>query len=311
LNPLNTMYGLAVNAKNQLYDRGFLRTQRLRGPVVSVGNLSTGGSGKTPFVILLGEHLRKCGVKFDVLSRGYGRETHGVFEVDRKGSPLQFGDEPLLIRTRVECPVMVSEDRHQAGIFAEQKFGPQLHILDDGFQHRRLARDIDIVLLAPEDFQDSLLPGGRLREPLSSLRRADEVIVMGDGEAPAQFGQTAKQIRRTVLIENAPQRPVVFCGIAKPKRFVEQLRSQGIKPAAERFFRDHHFYREADLGQLKRLRGECSADGFITTEKDAINLGDRISQLENVAVARVSLLAEPADALDTLLRQIADLGRLA
>lgn len=308
---LTPIYSAAVGAKNWLYDRGFLRAKRLKGPVVSIGNLSVGGSGKTPFVILLGEELQRRGVRFDVLSRGYGRRSRGIFEVDPEGPATRFGDEPLLVRRRVGCPVIVGESRHQAGLFAEQKFGPQLHILDDGFQHRSLARDLDIVLLTPEDLNDSLLPGGRLREPLSSLVRTDEIIVMGDVEVPAQFQGRVTRIRRVVSIENAPQRPVVFCGIAKPRSFVEQLRSQGVTPAAERFFRDHHFYSDSDLVQLTRLGIQHGADGFITTEKDMINLGERIAMMGNVAVARAVLLPEPADALDALLRQIADLGRQA
>ena len=306
----SSLFGLGVSLKNRLYDRGFLRTKRLQGPVVSVGNLSTGGSGKTPFVILLCEELQRRRVRFDVLSRGYGRKTRGVLEVDADSSPLQSGDEPLLIRRRVGCPVIVGESRYAAGLFAEQKFGPQLHILDDGFQHRSLARDLDIVLLTPEDLNDSLLPGGRLREPLSSLTRADEVIGMGD-EVPSRSQPKTIRIRRSVSIDNPPQRPVVFCGIAKPARFVEQLRVAGVDPVAERFFRDHHLYRDQDLAELGKLRDQNGGTGFITTEKDAINLGGRVAQLGNVVVARAILLPEPADALDTLIGQIADLGRQA
>jgi len=308
---LSAIYGRGIGAKNWLYDHGFLKTRRLKGPVVSVGNLSAGGSGKTPFVILLGEELKRRGVRFDVLSRGYGRQTRGVLVVDPDGSPSQFGDEPLLIRRRIGCPVIVGKSRYQAGLLAEQKFGPQLHILDDGFQHRSLARDLDIVLLTPEDASDSLLPRGRLREPLSSLVRADEIIVMGNGTVSSQFTCKAKRIGRAVSIENPPQRPIVFCGIARPGKFLEQLRAAGINPVAERFFRDHHSYGGHEISGLAGLRDRQGASGFITTEKDAVNLGDRIVQLGNLAVARAVLLPQPADALDTLLRQIADLGRQA
>ena len=130
--------------------------------------MSVGGSGKTPFVLLLGELLKARAIKFDVLSRGYGRQTRGVALVDPAGSAHNFGDEPLLLARRLGIPVIVGESRYRAGVFAEKKFGPQLHLLDDGFQHRSLARDFDIVLLTPEDIRDSLLPAGRLREPLTS-----------------------------------------------------------------------------------------------------------------------------------------------
>jgi tetraacyldisaccharide 4'-kinase len=164
---------MVVQARNALYDRALVPARKLKGPVVSVGNLTVGGSGKTPFVILLGELLKARGIEFDVLSRGYGRKFKGIALVDPSGSPEQFGDEPLLIARRLEVPIIVGADRYQAGKFSEDKFEPRLHILDDGFQHRALAREFDIVLINPEDAHDSLLPRGRLREPLSSLKRAD------------------------------------------------------------------------------------------------------------------------------------------
>ena len=177
MNPLTGLYGAATALRNALYDRRVLSARRLEQPVVSVGNLSVGGSGKTPFVIALGELLQARGIRFDVLSRGYGRKTRGVLVVDPDGSAADFGDEPLLIARRLGVPVVVGESRYDAGRVGEQRFQPQLHILDDGFQHRSLARDFDIVLMTERDFDDSLLPSGRLREPLSSLRRADTIVL--------------------------------------------------------------------------------------------------------------------------------------
>src|SRR3954464_9046390 len=161
--------------RNLVYDAGWF-TARLQGPVVSVGNISVGGTGKTPFIIYLGEQLKQRGIKFDVLSRGYGRASTGIHVVDASGSARDFGDEPLLITRKLGVPVVVGESRYHAGLVAEQKFGAQLHLLDDGFQHRELHRDLDIVLLGEGDLEDQLLPGGRLREPVSSLGRADVVI---------------------------------------------------------------------------------------------------------------------------------------
>ena len=177
MNPLSALYAAGVGVKNRLYESGIIRSRALHGPVVSVGNLSVGGSGKTPFVILLSELLKSRGIPFDVLSRGYGRKTRGVLEVNPDGSPEQFGDEPLLISRRVGCPVFVGECRYEAGAYAEKKFGPQLHILDDGFQHRSLSRDFDIVLVTADDLHDQPLPVGLLREPLSSLQRADAIAI--------------------------------------------------------------------------------------------------------------------------------------
>ena len=182
-NPLSAVYGAVVGVRNALYDRRWLRSRSLEGTVTSVGNISTGGSGKTPFVILLGELLKARGIRFDVLSRGYGRATRGVLLVDPGGLPRDFGDEPLLIARRLQTPVVVGEDRYEAGRFAESRFGAQIHLLDDGFQHRGLARDFEIGLVTPDDARDRLLPAGRLREPLRSLERAD-AIVLTSGASP-------------------------------------------------------------------------------------------------------------------------------
>ena len=123
MNPLSSIYGAVVSTRNALYDRGLIRQRRLQGPVVSVGNLSAGGSGKTPFVMLLGTLLQQRGVKFDVLSRGYGRQSRGVLLVDPAGLPQQFGDEPLLISRKLQVPLIVGEDRFAAGQFAESRSG--------------------------------------------------------------------------------------------------------------------------------------------------------------------------------------------
>src|SRR6476646_4112472 len=187
--------------------------RRLEGPVVSVGNLSAGGSGKTPFVMMLGELLKARGIKFDVLSRGYGRKSRGVMLVDARGLPQKYGDEPLLIARKLQVPVIVGEDRYEAGKFAESKFGAQLHLLDDGFQHRSLARDFDIVLVTPQDASDRLLPAGRLREPLTSLDRAD-AVVLASGASPEAFPLDQKLVwkaRRGIVPSHVPAAPVVFC----------------------------------------------------------------------------------------------------
>ena len=307
MNLLSAIYGLGVQARNALYDRGTLPARRLQGAIVSVGNLSVGGSGKTPFVLLLGELLKEKGLKFDILSRGYGRKSRGVALVDPGGSALDFGDEPLLIARRLGVPVIVGEDRHQAGVFAESKFGTQLHLLDDGFQHRSLARDFDIVLVTPEDSRGSLLPVGRLREPLSALRRAD-AIVLSSGASPESFpvaGKLVWRVRRGILPKDVPNRPIVFCGIARPQNFVLQLRTAGIEPVAEAFYRDHHAYTERDIRELLKLRQQSEAEGFVTTEKDAVNLGGFLSALQPLAVVPVKMeLPDAADAVDSMLRTI-------
>jgi tetraacyldisaccharide 4'-kinase len=307
LNPLSSIYGVAVRARNALYDRKRLPARRLEGPVVSVGNLSAGGSGKTPFVLLLGELLQSRGVKFDVLSRGYGRESRGVRLVDPDGLPQEFGDEPLLIARRLQVPVIVGEDRYGAGRFAEAKFGAQLHLLDDGFQHRALARDFDIVLVTPQDGSDRLLPAGRLREPLTALGRADTVVLASGAseEAFSLQGKLVWRVKRGIVAEGIPARPVVFCGIARPQNFLLQLRAANIEPAAQAFYWDHHAYNEKDVRELLELRQRSEAGGFVTTEKDAVNLGPYLSALAPLAVVRVRMeLVDAANGVDTMLRKI-------
>jgi len=311
---LGSIFNAGVNSRNALYDRGIFRARALRGPVVSIGNLSVGGSGKTPFVLCLGTILKSRQMQFDVLSRGYGRKTRGVALVSPAGSAAEFGDEPLLIARKLEIPVVVGEDRFEAGQFAEERFGPQLHILDDGFQHRSLARDFDIVLVTGEDARDQLLPAGRLREPLSSLHRAD-AIVLTSGASQDLFPVEGKMVwraRRGIVSKSAPERAVAFCGIARPQNFFVQLRTAGINPVAEAVYRDHHCYTPKDIAELVDLRQKSEADGFVTTEKDAVNLGDHLSELAPVTVIPAQMrLEDPGDVVETILRVIKERRREA
>ena len=307
MNPLTAIYGAASALRNSLFDRGALSVRRLERPVVSVGNLSVGGAGKTPFVIALGELLQARGVGFDVLSRGYGRKTRGVAVVAPDGTPGDFGDEPLLIARKLSVPVVVGESRYEAGRLAESTFASQLHILDDGFQHRALARAFDIVLLTASDFKDGLLPSGRLREPLTSLARADAIALPAELSAgnDALSGKLLWRMKREIAVPDAPERPVAFCGIARPEQFFSQLRAMGIVSAAEIPFRDHYPYSLRDVEQLLAARSKHGAGGFVTTEKDAINLGSLRAKLDPLGVAVLNVtLDHPADIVDTILGRI-------
>jgi tetraacyldisaccharide 4'-kinase len=314
MNPLTGLYGATTALRNALFDRGVLSSRRLKQPVISVGNLSVGGSGKTPFVIALGELFKARGIRFDVLSRGYGRKTRGVLVVDTRGNAADFGDEPLLIARRLGVPVIVGESRYDAGRAAEQKFQSQLHILDDGFQHRSLARDFDIVLMTEHDFDDRVLPSGRLREPLSSLQRADAIVLPQDFPGKnfsvhditiaslARRGKLIWRMKREFAAPGAPAAPIVFCGIARPHQFFAQVRGAGITPFAEVEFRDHHAYDGSDIKRLLAMRGKLGAGGFLTTEKDAVNLGPLQEDLKPLAVAALSLtLDHPDDVVDAIL----------
>jgi tetraacyldisaccharide 4'-kinase len=208
---------------------------------------------------------------------------------------------------RLQVPVVVGEDRFEAGRFAESKFGPQLHLLDDGFQHRSLARDFDIVLATAQDADDRLLPTGRLREPAASLQRAD-AVVLTSGASPNSFplaGKMTWRVRRGIVPASIPPHPVVFCGIARPQNFVLQLRAANIEPVAEAFYRDHHAYSEKDVRELLQLKQRSGAGGFVTTEKDAVNLGGYLSALDPISVVPVKMeLDNAANAVDTMLRTI-------
>ncbi|MGA2980773.1 MAG: tetraacyldisaccharide 4'-kinase [Terriglobales bacterium] len=309
MNPLTGVYGAATALRNALFDRGVLPSRRLQQPVVSVGNLSTGGAGKTPFVIALGELLKTRGIRFDVLSRGYGRNTRGVLVVEVDGKASDFGDEPLLIARRLGVPVIVGESRYEAGRVAEQKFQAQLHILDDGFQHRSLVRDFDIVLMTDSDFDDRLLPSGHLREPLSSLRRSDAIVLPGEFSAQetmlrnfARQGKLIWRMQREVVVPAVSTAPIVFCGIARPQQFFAQVRAAGIAPAAEVRFCDHHAYDRSDIDRLLAMRGKLDADGFLTTEKDAVNLGSFQEGLMPFAIAALDLTIDhPNEVVDAIL----------
>ena len=225
LAPLELVYGSLVRARNARFDR--TPAQRLRWPVVSIGNLSVGGAGKTPLVICLARLLEREGWRPDVLSRGYGRSAQTVERVDTAGSAERFGDEPLLIARATGVPVYVGASRYEAGLLAESESEAQgVHLLDDGFQHRQLARNLDIVVMHRSDLQQRLLPAGRLREPLSSLRRAG-VIVLRQEDAelePALRAYAGKEccfwrVRRTLALHSPMKRAVAFCAIARPDEF--------------------------------------------------------------------------------------------
>jgi len=312
MNPLAALYGAAVRARNELYDRRALTLSHLQGPVVSIGNLTVGGSGKTPFLILLGELLKEHSILFDVLSRGYRRMTTGVVPVDPLGAPREYGDEPLLIARKLGVPVIVGEDRYAAGRLGEEKFGPRLHLLDDGFQHRRLAREFDIVLATSSDARDSLLPTGRLREPLSSLRRADAVVLTNDmpGDGLRLGRQQVWRVTRDIVAPQTKEPCLAFCGIARPQNFIAQLRAAGVMLAGTRSFRDHHRYSAEDVRQLLRLRKQHGATAFVTTEKDAVNLDGHLEALQPIHVVPVRMrLHNAAAVLQFILATVSERKR--
>ncbi len=319
MNPLSAAFGAVVKARNALYERGLFAAERLQWPVISVGNLSVGGSGKTPFTLLLGELLQERKLAFDILSRGYKRRSTGVKLVEEGGSAADFGDEPLLLAEKLHVPVVVCEDRVAAGRYAEQTFsgvkpahgGTWFHLLDDGFQHRRLARDFDIVLVSPEDLDDQLLPLGRLREPLTALERADAIVIPESMkvEKLEKFGKPIWRVKRTIVVDHdkLPGAPIVVCGIARPERFIADLRHHSVQFTTAVTYPDHHAYNPSDIDHLLRLRDRHKSEAFLTTEKDAINLRPYRDQLEPLITVplRMALAggAAPVDAMLATIQQ--------
>ena len=305
LAPFSLVYGSLVRARNARFDRA--AAQRLRWPVVSIGNLSVGGTGKTPLVICLAQMLERAGLHPDVLSRGYGRSSKETERVDSAGDMDRFGDEPLLIARAARVPVYVGASRYEAGLLAEAELGGdgrRVHLLDDGFQHRQLARDVDMVVVHRSDLRERLLPAGRLREPLSSLQRAGVIVLrQEDAELESALRVYAAKdccfwrVRRSVCISGDIRRALAFCAIARPAEFFASLAAAGVEVVERMSFRDHHRYSAADIDRLAELGRRHRCDAFVTTAKDEVKLDATMHQrLNAVAPLRIaSLVVEMED----------------
>jgi tetraacyldisaccharide 4'-kinase len=322
------LYAAGLAAKDGLRRVGLLRVRRLTWPVVSVGSLTAGGAGKTPVVIQLAELLRERGWGVDVLSRGYGRSGRGLERVDAgasgEGSAARFGDEPLLIAERTGVPVWVGADRFAAGVAAEASGGATgavrgVHLLDDGFQHRGLARAVDVVLVTAEDVEDALLPAGNLREGLRALRRAD-VIVMREEEPEQvlprilgllQSGAAVWSVRRVVEVPEMAHgadfdhKVLAFCAIARPEGFVAMLKGNGLDVVDWIAFPDHYRYTGEDMHRLTERLRASGARAFVTTEKDAVKIDPQMrAQLEKAAPLLVARLRVEFVDVDAVVRKL-------
>ena len=321
---LSGAYGRITGMRRTWYARRPERRRRLDHSVISVGNLATGGSGKTPVVAAVAGLLRNRGERPAILTRGYARResTDGVLVVsdgERVLEPVsRSGDEPqLLARTVSGVPVLVSSDRYIAGLFAERQFGVTVSILDDGFQHVQLERDIDLLLVSMTDLRERVLPSGHLREPLDAARFADALLVTGTEEDVAhvagalghqtafrvvpRYGalRRAGRVRPDAPSTDPPERILAFAGIARPERFFKALRSLGYDVARELTFRDHHWYTAADLDAIQRAARDANASLIVTTEKDAVRCD------LDVAVLPMTVQIEPAAKFESWL-----MGRL-
>jgi tetraacyldisaccharide 4'-kinase len=315
LAPLVPLYAAGIALRDFRLRRGWEPVRVPWFPVISVGNLSTGGAGKTPLTVALAHLLQARGYHVDVLSRGYGRDSAQPMHVDPAGSARHFGDEPLLI-ARSGVPVYVAAQRYDAAILAERDFiaaggalsderVPLVHLLDDGFQHRHLHRDIDILLLSREDWQDSLLPAGNLREPLRTAARAHAIAIPTEGrglEAELRArGLTCPiwRIRRRMGVPAVTGPIAAFCGIARPAQFFAGLEAQGLRLVLRRAFPDHHRYTSTDLNKLAAEARAACATALITTEKDAVRIGT-LAQIEPALPMLIATLQVQIDEEDAV-----------
>ena len=294
---LSRLYGGLARRRRSWYERRPEVRLRLDRPVVSVGALTVGGSGKTPITARLAGLLVSMGERPAVLSRGYARarRVDGVVVVrdpERVRAGLaEAGDEPLMLALALrDTAVLVAEDRHQAGRLAETAMGATVHLLDDGFQHFSLHRDVDLLLLAEQDLADPrTLPGGRLREPVDVAGRADALIIEtpdgGQARALADRLAVGQAFRFTRVLQPPrhaeteqevavpPAVPILaVAGIAQPPRFFAALRRRGYAVAATLAFRDHHPYTARDVARIERLAAARRVEYVVTTEKDRVRL---------------------------------------
>lgn len=252
--------------------------------MISIGNLTVGGSGKTPLAAEIARMLLDMGERPSILSRGYGRQIKddGVVVVSDGTRVISdvahAGDEPLMLARAVpRAAVLVCSSRYFAGRMAETRMGCTVHVLDDGFQHLQLMRDVDL-LVAPDSANDNrTLPFGRLREPLDAIAAADALMV-DDGAAPQT---TAPQFRFTRRISGPrPDRiAFAFAGIARPQRFFEDLEQAGWRLAGRRSFPDHHRYSHRELAEISAAAKASGAAVVLTTEKDYVRLSDAASEI--------------------------------
>lgn len=301
--PISWLYGMIVRLRNLAYDRGILQKFYVDAQIVSVGNITVGGTGKTPATITIAATLQRQGRRVAILSRGYGRRSRGTVVVaDSEGlrsSVADAGDEPFMMaRALPGVPVVVDGNRVRGARLLVERFGVEVIVLDDGFQHRRLAREVDIVLLDVRWLQRRwLLPAGPYREPLSALRRAHLVLLVGSGEQHdiavnalplkvsrqigGEIGSAHRQVtglldprtqQRAPIRSLAARQVYAVAGIAEPASLRRTLEAAGAHIVRFDAYGDHRFYRAGDLGRLVQRFRASGADFLVTTMKDWVKL---------------------------------------
>jgi tetraacyldisaccharide 4'-kinase len=329
---LGSLFGGAASLRVAAYRHGLLPRARLAGPVVSVGNLGVGGSGKTPVVQRVAEILRDAGEPVSILSRGYGGRFSGEALVVSDGQRVlagaaEAGDEPVMLaRALPGVVVAIGRRRDAVGRAVEARFGRRVHVLDDGFQHLRLERDLDLVCLDVKDLQDRPLPAGRLRERPSAVGRADLVLLTRLEAASEEELRALEQhlgharsfrVSRRVCGWRSlggaetvpPARAFLLAAIARPERFERDVALSGAALVGRSFFRDHHRFGRADLDGVSERALAAGADAIVTTAKDAVRL-DGVGTL-GLPVLVLHVAAEIADEPRLVARLLAAAGRAA
>ena len=325
---LSELYGRVTELRRSWYGARPYRVRQLDRPVISVGNVVVGGSGKTPVVAAIAKLLAAAGERPAILSRGYGRlePADGVVVVSDgerlRASAGQAGDEPYMLAQALRgVPVFVCPDRYLAGRLAECRFGCTVHLLDDGFQHVQLGRDVDLVVVERSHLDERLLPFGPLREPITAARVADALLVAGSDDDRNAIAATigVETVFQLVPRYRAPRvlgaadgnelalsgrRVVAVAGIARPQRFVAALRDMGCDVVRQMMFRDHHWFSSRDTDAIGRAAVESGADVIMTTEKDAVRLNSVGTLVWGVLP--LELVIEPPDRFSAWLA-----GRLA
>lgn len=327
LSLLSLLYRAIVAVRNVCYDKGILKQRHLSCKVVSIGNITAGGTGKTPMTITLATLLKDAGFRPAILSRGYGGKNTSDINIVSDGqrclmNPDESGDEPFLMaRSCPGIPVITGPERHLTGAFAIKHFNADVLVLDDGFQHRRLFRDIDIVLVDVErPFGNGfMLPRGPLREPKTAIRRADIIVKTGVKVVPSTINEGEEYFRplqNTLEVFNGQREPkefirgtngrsyplthlkgkrvCAFAGIAVPDSFKSTLEQIGVHTAIWIPFPDHHGYTQKDIADIKRLSREAGVDDIVATEKDGVKLSNFPDFLADIYLLKIEMTIQPS-----------------